>query len=523
VDAVSWAAELRIALREHALAPAAVALAALAAFATWNGERWLDERERVQAAVGAEHAAEDKSRADGFAAIERGEPVPANMRSPMSLWWRHEVFGVEPRQAFALTALGARDLAPPAVGHSDRRMGDAPPDEQRNPALLASGRFDLAFLVTLLLPWFAIALTHRLAAGERESGRWPLLESHAHSPWRVLTLRATWIVTTLALSAGAAVALTLAVLDRLDTTVALQCLAWMATAALVLGFWSALALAIERLERSSAFNLGALGSAWVLLCWAAPVAVGEWVTRRQPVGSRTELARLARKETYAIWDQRAQYTAGVFDALGVREAELPVAVRGVHWSEPAWAVVNSFELALGVCLRGQRARDHRLFDPLRADEWKHNLENLAYSFEAVRRIGPAAEQIARQRRERARLERTLCACSPALAAQQLLLALAGSAPLDRIEFEDALQARQETDRRRLALAVVHGRDLSAEDWKALRAPLESNAASPLSDAAGPAAVLALWLAAAATAAALARARRSAPALESGADARVATA
>lgn len=520
---MSWTSELRIAVREHALAPAALALAALAAFATWNGERWLDERERVEATIRAERAEDDQRFNDGLAAIERGEGVPEHMRDAMSLWWRFEVFGVEPRHAFALTALGARDLAPPAFGASDRRMGDAPPDEQRNPALLASGRFDLAFLVTLLLPWFAIALTHRLAAGERESGRWPLLESHARSPWGVLTQRAACIVAALALSAGAAVALTLALLERFDVSVALHVAAWTATAALVLGFWSALALAIERLERSSAFNLGVLGSAWVLLCWAAPVAVGEWVARRHPVGSRAELARLARKETYAIWDERAKYTGGVFEALDVRQAELPVQVRGVDWSAPVWAVVSSFELALGVCIHGSRAREHRLFDPLRAAEWKHNLENLAYSFEAVRRIGPAAEQIAQQRRERARLERTLAACSPALAAQHVLLALAGSAPLERIEFENALQARHESDRRRLALAVAQGRALSADDWRALRAPLATNAGSRATYAAGPAAVLTLWLLAAATAAAFARARRSASPLESGADARVATA
>ncbi len=482
---MSWLAELRIVLREQALAPAALALAALSAFATWNGERWLDERERVHSAVEAQRAPSEKHILEGLAAIERGEPVPEHMREAESMWWRFEVFGAEPRDAFALTALGARDLAPPTVEASDRRMGDAPPDEQRNPALLASGRFDLAFLVTLLLPWFAIALAHRLAAGERESGRWPLLESNARSPWRVLAQRAVWIVAVLALSAGGSVALTLAALGRFELALAPQWLAWTATSATVLGVWCALALSIERLGRSATFNLGVLGSAWVVLCWAAPVAVSEWVARRHPVDSRTELARLARKETYAIWDERAKYTSGVFDALGMREADVPAEVR--------------------------------------TDDWKHNLENLAYSFEAVRRIGPAAERIAQQRRERAQLERALSVLSPALAAQQVLLALAGSAPLERIAFEDTLQERHELGRRRLALAVVQGRGLAPDDWKAMRAPLELREGTHFASAAGPAGVLALWLIALASAAALARPRGARNASETGPERRVAAA
>lgn len=469
MDAVSWLDELRIVRRESALVPAALALAALAALAIWSGERWLDERERVEATMVAERAEREKWIDEGLAALERGEDSP-RVRSASSIWWRLQTFAVEPRNALALTALGARDSSPPALEFEDRRMGSAPAEEQRNPALLASGRFDLAFLITLLAPWFAIALAHRLAAGERESGRWSLLESHARSPWLLLAQRATWIVVVLTGAASAAVVATLAALGRLDAVSVPLWLAWTSVCALVLAFWTTLALAVDRLQRGSTFNLSVLGSAWVLLCWAAPVAVSEFAARERPVESRTELARLARKETNAVWDERAKYKDDVFRALGVAAGTAP-------------ANVN-------------------------AEEWQRNVDGLAYSFEAVRRVGPAAERIESQRRDRAQLERTLSFVSPALAAHHALLAIAGSAPLERMALEDTLQRKHEDDRRLLALAIVQGRDLGLEDWKTLRSSPSTHASSPVSVAGGPLLALALWLLAAATAAVLFRSRRA---------------
>lgn len=76
----------------------------------------------------------------------------------------------------AFAALGQRDIYP--WKHRIRMLaleGQIYETDADNPELSLLGRFDFAFLVSVLMPLFIILLLHDLRSGEREAGRYDLL------------------------------------------------------------------------------------------------------------------------------------------------------------------------------------------------------------------------------------------------------------------------------------------------------------------------------------------------------------
>ena len=101
----------------------------------------------------------------------------------------------------AFAAMGQRDIYP--WKHRIRMLaleGQIYETDSDNPELSFLGRFDFAFLVSVLLPLFVILLLHDLRSGEREAGRFDLLvvtASKRHSLW---TSRAVVLCTMLAIA-----------------------------------------------------------------------------------------------------------------------------------------------------------------------------------------------------------------------------------------------------------------------------------------------------------------------------------
>jgi len=452
-----WIAELRLLARETALVPAAALLAALSAFAVWGGLDWLEARERVAQETRAEHKRDLAWVAEGFAALARGERVRLDPSNPMNAVGRVRPVVVEPSPALLWSATGTRELHPPAWAATDRRVGELPPDEPRSPSLLANGRFDLDFLVTLLLPWFAILLAHRLASGERESGRWAMLTGHARRPWLVISRRAALGAAVLAASATCVVALTLLARGRATGDALAALAAWSGVVLLVLVFWTALALAVGALGRSSTFNLGVLAFAWVLLCWAIPVATAELAVAVHPTEDRTAIARRARSESGALWQRRGEIARQTFASHGFDPAEIESA----------------------------------LADKTRAGD----IERLAFSLEFPRQLGSHSAELDAQRERRHQLEALAVFASPAFAAHAALLDIAGSAPRHRRALED--QAQLEFEHWKLALIrrVVARDALEATEYDAL-SELATAQAVELPPARSPWLALGAWAVAA---------------------------
>lgn len=166
-----------------------------------------------------------------------------------------------------------------------------------NPAALGAGRFDLAFVITYILPLLLLAGSYDLWTGERERGTMPMLVAQ---PVSVRALVAHRVVARVAL-------LLLPTSAILSVAIALAAPGWRATDALVLaaallaygGFWIALATAINLLVRRPVSAALACGAAWFALVVVAPAAAAALLDLRTPRPSALDHLNRVRTETVA--------------------------------------------------------------------------------------------------------------------------------------------------------------------------------------------------------------------------------
>ena len=103
--------------------------------------------------------------------------------------------------AMAFAAMGQRDIYP--WKHRIRMLsleGQIYETDSDNPELSFLGRFDFAFLVSVLLPLFVILLLHDLRSAEREAGRYDLLIATASKQQRLWLSRASVLCAALAIA-----------------------------------------------------------------------------------------------------------------------------------------------------------------------------------------------------------------------------------------------------------------------------------------------------------------------------------
>jgi ABC-2 type transport system permease protein len=169
-----------------------------------------------------------------------------------------------------------------------------------NPATLALGNFDLAFLLVFLYPLLIVAFTHNTLSAEQEQGTWNLICSQPASPRQILWLKA-------ALRFAAVVAvwlLTLLVslvwlrlpLDQRFAFVLLISLAYLL-------FWWAAVLFVMSFRRSSNFNALALLGVWLTLTILLPAALNILLSTWLPVPEALAVTVSQREGYHSQWDR----------------------------------------------------------------------------------------------------------------------------------------------------------------------------------------------------------------------------
>ncbi len=302
--------ELRLLSADRSLWLVSVILLGLFAFATRNGV--VQTRARDAAAAHA-RAAEAAGQA---AVVERLRRVMSRAEAPDP--WGNPTDpslvggGMAPRNAILPTA----PLAPLAIGQSDMypdtyrittksRVEFMYDSEIENPWNLLTGRFDVAFVITYLLPLLVLAWSYNLVAAEREQGTLRMLLSQ---PVGLGTVVAAKVLVRSAVLLLWAVAIPVATIALLRPeargpagVTALACFAGL-TAAYAL-FWFALAVIVDGFSRSSALSALALVSAWVVLALVLPVTINLIAAAISPAPSRAELATQTRVITIENLDQ----------------------------------------------------------------------------------------------------------------------------------------------------------------------------------------------------------------------------
>ncbi len=276
-------------------------LALLLGFGLYNGFSEVASREAVLADIQAQQPQREAALAQRLQRVLAGTETPDPFSNPADPASVGSSMGARtallPYGALAPLALGQSDMQPNYYRVTYRSRASFMDDtELESPWHLLSGPFDPLFVIVYLMPLAVLALSWNLLSAEREQGTLKLLLSQ---PLAALTLvagkaalRAVALLGTSCFVLGAALLWQRPELRSADGLLALGW-ALMLVAAYAL-FWLALAVAVNALGRSSAFNALALLAAWVLLVLVLPVLMNLAVQAASPAPSRIELATRTR-------------------------------------------------------------------------------------------------------------------------------------------------------------------------------------------------------------------------------------
>lgn len=172
----------------------------------------------------------------------------------------------------AFAAMGQRDIYP--WKHRIRMLaieGQIYETDADNPELSFLGRFDFAFIASVLLPLFVILLLHDLRSAEREAGRYDLLITTASKQQNL------WLSRAMVLCSALAIALLVPFLiGALVTQAPLMSVGLMALVVIAhLLFWMLLALGFTAskiaAKQSSAQTASVLLAIWLVVTVLIPV------------------------------------------------------------------------------------------------------------------------------------------------------------------------------------------------------------------------------------------------------------
>ncbi len=225
---------------------------------------------------------------------QHATPDPLNTLYYLNFFTTHEP------SRYAPLSVGLRDVNPFNLKVRILTLeGQLYDSDISNPATLALGNFDLAFLLVFLYPLLIIAFTHNTLSSEQEQGTWPLLCSQPIAPHRILTVKATlrflpivavWLLTLLA----AVIWLRLP-LDRRIGFVALISLAYLL-------FWFAASWFVMSFRRSSNFNALTLLGVWLTLTILLPAALNIALATWLPVPEAFAVTVNQREGYHQQWD-----------------------------------------------------------------------------------------------------------------------------------------------------------------------------------------------------------------------------
>lgn len=286
---------------ERSLWLVSILLVTLLGYALWSGLDQSRVRDAASAATRAQEAAQQDRVLAQWRRVMAAQEAPdawANPTDPSLVGG-----GLVARYALLPTA----PLAPLAVGQSDMfpdsyrvtsesRVDFMYDSEIENPWNLLTGRFDLAFVLTYLLPLFVFVWSYNFLAVEREQGTLRMLLAQPIGLRTIvmgkIAVRGTvllfWVVAT------PLVGLLLLRPEARESSAFVLLGCWVGLIAAYTLFWFAFAVLVDSFAKSSALNALILVSSWVLLVLVLPVALNLYASRMSPAPSRAELATQTR-------------------------------------------------------------------------------------------------------------------------------------------------------------------------------------------------------------------------------------
>jgi len=330
-----------------------------------------------------------------------------------------------PPSALAALAVGQGDVYPNYIKVTARSLDAMVSGDQiEHPQAVASGAFDVAFVILFLYPLLIFAISFDLTASERDRGTLRMVLSQPVTLGQVVAGKMIVRALILAVPVVAIPIAVAATASPLDAQFVLRGVTW-TMAVLVYGFvWHGLALVVNARGLSAPANALVLAGLWLLLSVVGPSFVNLAIAVQYPMPSRVQAAVEARNATQEATVQGSQQ-------LGQFLQDHPTSANVGRDGMRQFAML-------------QASRDQRVADRLQAVE---------ASFDA---------QLRRQRQ----LASWLSLLSPTMVAQVALLDIAGASTYRFDHFREAVSVFQRDWRRFFEPRVLDAATLTPAEYAA---------------------------------------------------------
>ena len=205
----------------------------------------------------------------------------------------------DPPSDFAFAAIGQRDVSP--WKHRIRMLaleGQIYETDSNNPDFALIGRFDFAFVASLIAPLLVILLLFDMRSSEQAAGRLRLLEANAANVKKLWWSRAGLRVGALALALSMPV-----LIGGLNSgTPLLSLLICIGALCLYLLYWMGLTLWLIPAKRTGAYNLTIMLGVWLMLCAVLPATLTQLINKSVPLPDGGEIILTQREAVNNAWD-----------------------------------------------------------------------------------------------------------------------------------------------------------------------------------------------------------------------------
>lgn len=215
----------------------------------------------------------------------------------------------DPPSDFAFAAIGQRDVSP--WKHRIRMLaleGQIYETDANNPDFALIGRFDFAFVASLIAPLLVILLLFDLRSGEQAAGRLRLIEANAPNPKRLWRVRAALRISALAIALSLPVIMGGLISGTSLITLVLSVLA----VCIYLAFWAALTLWLTPAAKTGAYNLTIMLGCWLILCAIVPATLTQAINKAVPLPDGGEIVLTQREAVNDAWDIPKEETYAPF-------------------------------------------------------------------------------------------------------------------------------------------------------------------------------------------------------------------
>lgn len=261
----------------------------------------------VSGALGAARAARERTLVGVFeqrAAQQRTitSPLRADVIANDRGW-----LALLPPAPLAALAVGQGDVYPNYIKVTARSLDALVSGDQiEHPLAVASGQFDVAFVVLFLYPLLIFAISFDLTASERDRGTLRMVLSQPVTMRQVVVGKMIVRTVTLAVPLVVIPIVISALWSPIDVGVMLRGVVWIVAVLIYGAVWHGIALVVNARGRSAAANALGLAGIWLLLAVVGPSLVNLGIAVRYPMPSRVEAAVQARAATQEATVQGSQ-------------------------------------------------------------------------------------------------------------------------------------------------------------------------------------------------------------------------